>query len=99
MANRYVYVVQFGACWRYTQADWKAFVAERLVDGPGYVLPDERRLARLPAIIHRSRDTSYERYWIDTKRHDLREPLDWDENDWRYEAEDLGLIEPQGATA
>lgn len=85
MAKSMIYVAQFGAIWKLTVAEWKAIVADGLA-GLGYELPLGGQLERRPPFIVPDRDDGG--FWNAHHAHRLVEPLDWCEEDWRYEAQD-----------
>jgi len=70
---RFVYVIQYGACWRFTRDQWRALCAEA-AKGEGYNLDDAggKQLARLPT------------YW--RVRSDCVSPLGWDAGDFAFAA-------------
>ncbi len=71
--NRFVYVIQYNACWRFTRAQWRALCVEA-AKGEGYDLDAAggKELARLPT------------YW--RERSDVVRPLDWNAEDFAFAA-------------
>jgi hypothetical protein len=83
---KYVYVGQFGFCWRLTVEQWRA-LCEAGARGEGYNLEPYRELKRFPRGIWLDRETGRR----SSTRNDILyyEPLDW-EPDWFQSAlEDL----------
>jgi hypothetical protein len=83
---RYVYIGNFGYCWRLTVEAWRA-ICEAGVAGEGYDLSPYRQLRRFPSWLERGEDSD-QRY--NTRNDRLYyEPLDWSAEDFAGALSDL----------
>ncbi|USN14650.1 hypothetical protein DOMOVOI_01760 [Brevundimonas phage vB_BpoS-Domovoi] len=86
---RFVYVCQFGAFWRLSDAQWK-HVLELGARGEGFDFDEVgRRLKQKPAWVRKNEHNS--RYW--SVRGDIRffQPLDWTDADFQEQLHEEGL--------
>lgn len=74
MATRYIYVGNYGYCWKLTEAEWREVCASA-IRGDGYDLSPYRELTHPPRWTYK--DENGRRYSMRNDR-TYYEPLDWE---------------------
>lgn len=87
---RYVYIGNFGYCWRLTVEEWRA-ICEAGAEGYGYDLSPFKALRRFPSWLERGEDSD-QRY--NTRNDRLYyEPLDWTAEDFGSALKELAIAQ------
>ena len=95
MAKRYIYIGNFGYCWKLTEEEWREVCASG-IRGEGYDLSKYRELISAPRWTYK--DERGRRY---STRNDrlYYEPLDWEPHEFEDALEVLdGLGKPKSQT-